>query len=107
MTPTTLEEFIEKYLNQKYFWNVESLGIYGMIARENEHRIEADKKLVRLTAAEILRVAEEWCNEKIHTGATIRRDDIERQGERMEADMLYDFLKSYITGPSTSEEKEQ
>ena len=82
MTPITLEEFIENTL----------FVPFGFSDRENF----AMKAMCMATAAEILRVADEW----LHTEDT--------NGTRASYSLgldLYDFLRSYITGPSTSEEK--
>lgn len=95
MTPKTLEEFIEDHV--------------GNTALENAMTPALMRAVMQTTAAEILRVVEEYVNKGIGSGDFGAKDMVvtmHHQGDSATARMLYDFLKSYIQ-PVKKESDEQ
>lgn len=91
---TTLEEFIEKQAMNEV-----------LTSAATPHAL---KGCMEATAAEILRVAEERCNDHFLYGEGRIIDEHNSNhswGNTYSANDLLELIKSYITGPSTSEEK--
>lgn len=93
----TFEEYIEKF-------QLDEWGDAPMDEDWQEQNTERKEFCLQM-AAEILRVAEEWCSEYVETGQVATFDTgnevvsepvMATVGEFNSANKLYDFLKSYI-----------